>query len=314
MVHLENRMVDQGRTNPLQTTMKQVPESPEMPVVDSSKTDKKSPKQSRKMKRRPSRMIKRQLSLIKLRDDDQAVVSIESGNRRSKRCEYISFLELIDREFTPTESAILGNKNRPRKSALKKRSRATSLKLGAGGIGSTEDSSIQKQVRFAANEATKKVWCLVKTFPKLPESRHSKVWWGEEDMEARSEEDMDTAAIMEVEHRQTLEAAYDSISPRHELDLSPRTLSLCSQVRGIEADIFPERTKAHVASHQKSVLAAQQIIRENGAARFSKFEIELIAKQSRKGSSQSEEIAHKMGYFDQQVVKMMYKINESRHL
>eukprot|EP00522_Entomoneis_paludosa_P014678 CAMPEP_0172445270 /NCGR_PEP_ID=MMETSP1065-20121228/5137_1 /TAXON_ID=265537 /ORGANISM="Amphiprora paludosa, Strain CCMP125" /LENGTH=355 /DNA_ID=CAMNT_0013196069 /DNA_START=246 /DNA_END=1313 /DNA_ORIENTATION=+ len=304
----EKRRLDQvimGHRAESQDT-KMVGSTPVTPAVES---DEKPAKRTRRPR------FERQMSIPRIgaiADDGEDDVTIASSKKTPKRCEAITFLELIDRQLTPSGSGGPNNKSVPKKRVLKKSGSLS--RLDASDDDTKKGVTIKKSVRFATNESTNKVWCLVRTFRKEPKSRHYQMWWTAEEMEARNDEDMETASMMEDKYCRALQAAYDSIekSSGKKVDLCFQTLYSCSQARGLESDVFPMIAK-QVRSHRNSVLGAQEVILENGAKKLSDFELKLISQQSKKVSKKNAIMAPKMGEFDQQVLTVLAQVEmESR--
>jgi len=167
-----------------------------------------------------------------------------------------------------------------------------------------EDILRTKAVRFATNAATNRVWCLVRTFKKEPKSKKCVLWWSDEDMAARSEEDSEIAANFE-DYEAVLQDAFESAEKRQskveDVHLSFEDFEAYHDARGLEADLYPT-IAGRVRLHREAVLAAQNTLLRGGSFReLEDADLTIIRLQSIKFSRPSQLVASKIGDFDQQI-------------
>jgi len=209
----------------------------------------------------------------------------------------ITFRELLHRSNSTATIA------REKQSCLKNTSCAASDTTSSTSSSST--NAEPKQVRFATNMMNRKVWSHVKTVEKVPEERHPKLWFSEEEFQ-QTVEDAVSEAIREKSDEEEYVDSFNSLFktikknskgiPEQEMARVMESVSKNGGARGLEMHIVA-KARDYAQKHRESVLEAQDILRQNGLHKNKKGRA-MISKESIKFSTPSQVIAVQMAQFD----------------
>jgi hypothetical protein len=176
--------------------------------------------------------------------------------------------------------------------ATKKKKRRSSLLTTA---------RASKTVRFATNAVSDKVWCLMRTFEKIPESYRRELWWNEEDLDRRCDHDSEIATLVEDDYKTILRAAYKSSKEEgatvETIDMCFVTMQVCSIARGLEVEVFDPFMRDYKKLHRRAVMKKQEQIRKEGFCQLD-TELNAIREQSIKFSRPQGLVARKIAEFD----------------
>mmetsp|Transcript_22331 Transcript_22331/g.62030 ORF Transcript_22331/g.62030 Transcript_22331/m.62030 type:complete len:327 (+) Transcript_22331:130-1110(+) len=249
-------------------------------------------------------------------EEDVVTTSSTGKTKKSKRrTEAVSFVDLLNAQMASGAGAAPPATTTTTSSASTAPPKKRILKLPHD---NTTKRRLRKRVRFATNEATKKVWTLVRTYRKEPKSRHDQLWWTGPELEQRSEIDEQVATQYEEQYSLVLQHGYESISSSSAangdddgdtgtVNMTFDNVQACSEARGLETDCYVGISNL-IRSHRKKVLNTQHTIKDeklSDSKTLSDFELKLLSQQSLKGSQKSTVMARQMGEFDQQALTAM---------
>eukprot|EP00522_Entomoneis_paludosa_P011428 CAMPEP_0172452212 /NCGR_PEP_ID=MMETSP1065-20121228/9944_1 /TAXON_ID=265537 /ORGANISM="Amphiprora paludosa, Strain CCMP125" /LENGTH=580 /DNA_ID=CAMNT_0013204243 /DNA_START=326 /DNA_END=2068 /DNA_ORIENTATION=+ len=171
-----------------------------------------------------------------------------------------------------------------------------------------------KSVSFALNARQGQVWCLVREVEKFNVEYHTDLWWPEQDLDDRYEQDMETASLLGAQYGNLLKRAYKSTRPvpgqpavdhPDTVEFELEQVSECSIARGLEAEVMSGVLGRIAKTHQQAVLTKQEVLWEGYSDRHLGATIlmddddqESLRQDSLKFSRASRIMARKMAEFD----------------